>query len=208
MFAVRLHRNRTIFAIASANFHRRPEIAAISSTHLNKETLRFKNCKFHRLRLRYHSANAEPKSRSFAISWGPVSAHLLVVAPGNPSCAFPCSVAVCELALRVCDSVWSYVMVLSCLQFVPTFVSFSEGAKRQNFLWGHNTVSEPCMLLRFRGRLPWWGSLGSSVPRSPGATLQRSGAAHGPLHPAVFFSKLCFCVFGILLGFWLCVWEI
>ena len=53
------------------------------------------------------------------------------------------------------------------------------------------------MLLRYRGRLPWWGSSGSSVPRSPGATLQRSGAAHGPLHPAVFFSKLCFCVFGL-----------
>ena len=48
----------------------------------------------------------------------------------------------------------------------------------------------------------------ASVPRSPGATLQRSGAAHGPLHPAVFFSKLCFGVFGILLGFGIRVWEI
>ena len=35
------------------------------------------------------------------------------------------------------------------------------------------------------------GAFAPSVPRSLGATLQRGGAAYGPLHPAVFFSKLC-----------------
>ena len=40
------------------------------------------------------------------------------------------------------------------------------------------------------------GSFGSSVPRSPGVTLQRSGAAHGPVHPRGVLLKtviLCVC---------------
>ena len=58
-------------------------------------------------------------------SGGPVSAHLLVVAPGNPSCAFPCS----ECCLRACALVlaimygymlWScHVCSLSLLVFAP-----------------------------------------------------------------------------------------
>ena len=35
------------------------------------------------------------------------------------------------------------------------------------------------------------GVIDSSGRRSPGVALQRSGAAHGPLHPIVVFSKLC-----------------
>ena len=77
----------------------------------------------------------------------------------------------------------------------PSCCLIAEGAKWQNILWGPSFVLESWVLLRYRGRFPWWGSFGSSVPRSPGATLQRSGAAHGPLHPAVFFSKLCCCCF-------------
>ena len=82
-----------------------------------------------------------------------------------------------------------YGQILSGL--CPSGCLDEEWAKWQNILWGPRFVSEAWMLLRFRGRFPWWGSFGSSVPRSPGATLQRSGVAHGPLHPAVFFSKLC-----------------
>ena len=41
----------------------------------------------------------------------------------TPLARFRVRNAVCEFAFRVCDSVWSYVMVLSCLQFVPAFVS-------------------------------------------------------------------------------------
>ena len=61
----------------------------------------------------------------------------------TPLARFRVRNAVCELALRVCDNVWLYVMVLSCLQFVPACVSSEEGAKRQNFLWGPSSVSEP-----------------------------------------------------------------
>ena len=44
-----VHRNHAIVATAIANFHRRQEIAAISGTLLNKETLRFNAANLHRL---------------------------------------------------------------------------------------------------------------------------------------------------------------
>ena len=50
-----VRRNR---AIAIANFHRRPEIAAISNTLRDKGTLRFKGANLHRQRRRFASANA------------------------------------------------------------------------------------------------------------------------------------------------------
>ena len=50
-------------------------------------------------------------------------------------------------------------------------------------------------LMRHWRRFPCWGSLGLLNTKGPGATLQRSGAAHGPLHLAVFVSKMCCAVF-------------
>ena len=44
-----------------------------------------------------------------------MSARLRVASPGNPLLRVSvCGMIVCELALRVCDNVWYYVMVLSC----------------------------------------------------------------------------------------------
>ena len=58
-------RNRVILAIAIVNLHRRPEIAAISGTILNKETLRLKGTHVRRSWLRFDSANSQRRSCAF-----------------------------------------------------------------------------------------------------------------------------------------------
>ena len=107
----------------------------------------------------------------------PVPLH--VGAPGKPLLRVSVSwVCVCELSALCCDIVWSSVLVrVLSGAFVLAIMSV--------YLSGLS------------------GSLGGEVldlsaPRSPKAALQRCGAAHGPLHPAVFFSKLCCLCFAFL----------
>ena len=100
--------------------------------------------------------------------------------------------------LRYCKvPCYGPVLSVNC----PSCCLREEWAKRRTFSWVQAESIDFCELLRYRGRFPWWGSVCSSVPRSPGVTLQRSGAAHGPLHPAVFFSKLCWSCVCYFVGF-------
>ena len=105
---------------------------------------------------------------------------------------------VCELALLVCDNVWYYVMVLSCLQVVFLVACFQRG------LSGRTFSGVPVLFLNLECYCAAGGGYlggGAPAPRyqgPPGATLQRSGAAHGPLHPAVFFLEAVL----------LCVWYL
>ena len=60
------------------------------------------------------------------------------------------------------------------------------------------------MLLRYRGRFPWWGNfvfLGTMVPW--GVSSEEGGAAHGPLHPAMHKSLETFMA--LLAGFFVLV---
>ena len=60
------------------------------------------------------------------------------------------------------------------------------------------------MLLRYRGRFPWWGNfvfLGTKVPW--GVSSEEGGAAHGPLHPAMYKSLETFMA--LLAGFFVLV---
>ena len=73
-------------------------------------------------------------------------------------------------------------------QFPGTFPEFSSGTCEQT----------PETATAFSSFLIRWGVLDPSVPRFLRTTLWRSGAAHGPLHPVVFFSKPCCPLFGHL----------
>ena len=140
---------------------------------------------------------------------GPVSAHLLAVAPGNPSCAFPCYENL-SASLRFVFAIVYVLMLWCCPVCSLSLLLLATKRGRSGRTFSGVPVLFPnleCYCVPGGGYLGG-GSFGSSVPRSPGTTLQRGGAAHGPLHPAVFFSKLCFCVFGILLGLGIRVWEI
>ena len=54
----------------------------------------------------------------------------------TPLARFRVRMFVCEFALRVCDSVWYCVIVLSCLQVVPACVCFQRGRSGRTTLWG------------------------------------------------------------------------
>ena len=69
--------------------------------------------------------------------------------------------------------------------------------------WGFCSVSDIMFAFALPGAVPVvGGSSDPSVLRSPGASPQKSRAAHGPLHPAVIIPpRLC------LIGEWLCCSE-
>ena len=119
-------------------------------------------------------------------TWGP---------PVNRSCAFQClGFVFATLAPCVCDIVWSSVLVrvLSGAFVLAIMSVYLSGLSDETNPFG--SLVRTCNLCR--ECVLGGGSLGGevldlSVPKSPKAALQRCGAAHGPLHPAVFFSKLC-----------------
>ena len=126
--------------------------------------------------------------------------------PVNRSCAFRClGVSVCNLGascLRYCKITCAgenLVLLLSLL----LCMYIRAGHEMGQTLWGPWLIHAICAVSALMGAVPL-----VSVPRSPKAALQRSGAAHGPLHPAVFFSKLCcLCCFVWIRNLWF-VWKV
>ena len=143
-----------------------------------------------------------PSAPLFGGAWGPVPVPLHVGAPGKP--LLRVSVAwdlVCDLALRVCDIVWLFVMVRVLSGLLSSFSCpwIRAGQVTGQPLWGASFLMAYFWVLRYGG-----GSLGGevidlSVPRSLITTLQRVGAAHGPRHP------VCFCQ-SCAVPFWSRVW--
>ena len=97
---------------------------------------------------------------------------------------------VCELALRVGDSIWYYVMVLSCLQVVPGLVSLERGRSGRTF------SGVPVSFLNLAGYCATGGGYlggGASAPRYQGPLERLSREAGRPMGPSTprCFSQSC-----------------
>ena len=104
---------------------------------------------------------------------------------------------VCELALLVCDSVWYYVMVLSCLQVVSLAACFQRG------LSGRTFSGVPVLFLNLECYCAAGGGYlggGAPAPRYQGPPERLSREAGRPMGPS---TPLCFsqsCAFVCLVS--------
>ena len=115
----------------------------------------------------------------------------------TPLARFRVRKAVCELALRVCDSVWYYVMVLSCLQVVPALVSFERGRSGRTF------SGVPAQFLNLECYCASGGGYlggGASAPRYQGPLERLSREAGRPMGPSTPRCSSQSCAFVCLLS--------
>ena len=157
---------------------------------------------------------APPKNRSdflFLNVWAPstclccfTSKKALGVCP--PPRGFPwkpllrvsvCGMLVCELALLVCDNVWYYVTVLSCLQVVSLAVCFQRGLSGRTF----SGVPVPFLNLECycASRGGYLGG-GASAPRYQGPLERLSREAGRPMGPSTPLCLSQSCAFVCLVS--------
>ena len=106
--------------------------------------------------------------------------------------------------------VYALVSVLILLAYCSVSTWHQGPAKSWvKIFWGSSSLSGTMLVLAPPGAVPAVGGyLYPSVLRSPGATPQKSRAAHGPRHPAVIIPlRLCLLDVCLLLGVsWVFVW--
>ena len=148
-------------------------------------------CDGHRQRLRFRAPIAEPKVVLSAGIRGPVSAHLRVVAPGNPSCAFPCEKGL-SASWRFVFGIVYGLMFWCCLVCSLSLLLLATKRGRS----GRTFSGVPVLLPNLECYcVPGGGYLGggASAPRYQGPPERLSREAGRPMGPSTppCFSQSC-----------------